>query len=384
MLMLLLAASIAAPPGSDWKFVDESKRDGRSVVTFRTVVLSGTPSRPLHPDDKPPQGARFGSVGIGPGGLCRLGIVWDAATSSLWFDADGDGRYSASERVTLGDKPQEAVVSVPFEKGVTQRRTVMIRKRGDGLAWAVRGYAIGSLVIGGKTIGAMLTDGDANGCFDDFGSDRIWLDLDGDGKFDPLTEQFPLGTTIQIGGSPILIRPRPDGLAATVRERPNETGRLSVQIKNLVKMDLLEFSASFVSEFGEVVAIQDASQPVAAPIGKYRMQWVSFKILDANNRIWSYVFVNSGGDFDVEVTKGRDVIHKPLETVKVSISHDAGSGVSPGQSVTIRPDVTCGALFLNKCEESAPFASSGREAGALVEIVDSGGHVLEVVSSGFA
>src|ERR1051325_6005006 len=101
MTFLLLAASLAAPPGSDWKFVDESSVGGRSVVTFRTVELADTPSRPLHADDKPPAGAKFGSVGLGPGGRHRLGVVWHVDTGTMWFDADGDGRYSASERHTL-------------------------------------------------------------------------------------------------------------------------------------------------------------------------------------------------------------------------------------------------------------------------------------------
>ena len=49
----------------------------------------------------------------------------------------------------------------------------------------------------GRGLAAVLTDGDADGCFDGAGADRVWIDLDGDGKFDPLTEQFPLGTAKQ-------------------------------------------------------------------------------------------------------------------------------------------------------------------------------------------
>src|SRR5438128_9312 len=109
MSILLLSTALAAPPSpaGDWTFVDEAARNGRSMVTFRTVELAATPTRPLDAADKPPAGSRFGSVGVGPGGRHRLGVVWHAASNALWFDADGDGRFAAAERHVLGDKPVE-------------------------------------------------------------------------------------------------------------------------------------------------------------------------------------------------------------------------------------------------------------------------------------
>src|SRR3954469_332693 len=70
-LFLLL---VAGPPAGDWAFVDEAARDGRGVVTFRTVEMADAPTRPLHPGDTPPAGAKFGSVGVGPGGRHRPGV----------------------------------------------------------------------------------------------------------------------------------------------------------------------------------------------------------------------------------------------------------------------------------------------------------------------
>ena len=52
MTILLLSAALAAPP-SEWTFVDETTRDGRSMVTFRTVELAASPTRPLDAADKP-------------------------------------------------------------------------------------------------------------------------------------------------------------------------------------------------------------------------------------------------------------------------------------------------------------------------------------------
>src|SRR5262249_37922796 len=141
-----------------------------------------------------------------------------------------------------------------------------LRKRGEGVAWAVRGYTTGTVTIGGKSVAAVLTDGDADGCFDGAGADRVWLDLDGDGKFDPLTEQFPLGTAITAGGTALLVRPQADGLGALARERPSETGTLRVVIPRLPKSEVVELSASYVSEFGELVVVKTDDKSLALPV----------------------------------------------------------------------------------------------------------------------
>jgi hypothetical protein len=386
VLTLILAAALAAPPDAGWKFVDESTHDGRTVVSFRSVDLSGTPSRPLHADDKPPAGSRFGSVAIGPGSRIRLAVVWHASTNTLWFDADGDGRFSAAERVTLvGSKPFEAIVSIPFGGTAKQSRTVIIRKRGEGLAWAVRGYTIGSVAIAGKSVAAMLTDGDANGCFDDAGSDRIWLDLDRNGKFDALTEQFPLGKTISVAGAAVLIRPQPNGLGATVHERPKETGTLIANVLSFSKSDLIDFRATYVSEFGELIVLRNAGEAAAMPAGKYRLQSLTFRLAGLDGHLWSYVFLSTGIGGDVEVLQGRETTHRLLEELKLVIEADPASKAKPGESVTARPDVMANGLFLSKCEIGTIFATSGgSDAAALIELSSARGLSLDIASCGFA
>src|SRR5437660_4457452 len=103
--LMCWASILMAPPDppGDWTFVDEAARDGRSVLTYRTVELAESPPWPLHPDDKPAAGSTYGTVGLGPGGRYRLAVVWHAPSNSLWFDADGDGRFAAAERHAPGD-----------------------------------------------------------------------------------------------------------------------------------------------------------------------------------------------------------------------------------------------------------------------------------------
>lgn len=383
--LVLLALDLAAPSASDWKFMDESTRDGRSMVTFRTVEFGDCPSLPLHAEDQPPAGSKFGSVGLGPGGKQRLGIVWHADTGTLWFDADGDGRYAPVERHTLGTEPLQAKVVIPYAEGSPQTRTVIIRKRGNGLAWAVRGYTVGTVALNGKKIGALLTDGDADGCFDGTAADRIWLDRNGDGNFDPLTEQFPLGTTIPFAGKNLLMRPRPDGLGVEVRRRLNETSTLIVRVGTHPKAEVTELEAHYVSEFGELVVVREAGKPITVSVGNYQIESIQLRLADADGQVWQYTFWAGREGYDVKVARGRETVHEPLAGLKLSVTHDAQAGVAPGGSVLTRPDVAAAnGLYLSQCHVGTRFAASGREVAALIELTAPGHDAFDRVSSGFA
>lgn len=381
-LLLLLSTAAAQPDPGGWKFVDEPALGGRSALTFRTAALADAPTLPLHADDKPPAGATFGSVGVGPGGRKRLGVVWHAGSSALWFDADGDGRYAATERHRLGDKPIEAKVTVPFGDQGKQERTALVRKRGEGVAWAVRGYTAGTVTVGGKAVAAALTDGDADGCFDGAGADRVWLDLDGDGTFDPLAEQFPLGTAITAGGAAILVNPRPDGLGVQARERPNETGTLRVEVARLPKAGVVELAANYVSEFGELVVVKGAGKAVSLPAGKYRVDSVRLKLAGADGKVWHYAFSSGGRTHEVEVAKGKETAHNLLDGLKVAVSFD-DKGVAAGDAVFVQGDVVAGSLYMTRCEIVEKFADYGREVGAEIKLTEPGSVVLDRCETGF-
>ena len=385
MTLLLLSAILAAPaePPGDWKFIDESTRDGRSVLTFHTIELADAPTRPLHPDDKPPVGSKYGSIGVGPGGRHRLDVLWHADSNTLWFDADGDGRFAATERHALTDKPLEAKVAISFGDGAKRDRTILLRKRGDGVAWAVRGYTSGSVTLAGKKLSAKLTDGNADGCFDGAGTDRVWLDLDGDGKFDPLAEQFPLGTAITANGTAILVRPRADGLGAELRERPTETGALRVEIARLPKAEVVDLNVNYVSEFGELIVAKAAGQPTPLPAGKYRIDSVRLKLSDGDGKVWHYSFASSNAAYDIKIVKEKEFVHRPLDGLKVAVSFATKDIVKPGGSVVVQPDVVAGGLYMTRCEVGTKFVEYGREVSAEINLTEPGSVTLDHCKTGF-
>lgn len=375
--MLLLALLFAPPP---WQFRDDSQADGRSVSPARPVELAATPARPLHPDDKPPPGSRYGSAQLGPSGAHRIPLVWHAATNTLWLDADADGRYTAAERVALNGV-YAAAVTIPFGNGVAPRRTLLIRRRGDGVAWAVRGYTQGPVEIAGKPVPARLTDGDADGAFDSAGRDRVWLDLDGDGHFDPLAEQFLLGTAVNVNGTMVLLKSRADGLGLTARERPAETGTLAVRVSRLPLAELVELTANYVSEFGELIAVR-GEESVTLPAGKYRLDAVELKLADADGAVWSYRFYSPTRErFPVVVSPGRRTNQLLLDglEVKIALTGDA----APGDAVRVAPSVVSGGLTMTSCQVGGRHRDYGQGKTASIVLSAPGSVPLDRCESAF-
>ena len=101
---------------------------------------------------------------------------------------------------------------------------------GDGLRYTVRGYMQGRLNLGGKKYATLLIDGNANGCFDTVGQDRVWIDLNQDGRFDPLTEQFPLGKPITHGGDVYVVRSDASASAVVANLRSAGQGKLRLTL----------------------------------------------------------------------------------------------------------------------------------------------------------
>jgi hypothetical protein len=273
--------------------------------------------------------------------------------------------------------------AIPFGDDRTHERTLLIRKRGDGLAYAVRGYATGSLVLGGESCPAVLTDGDADGCFDGAASDRVWIDLNRDGRFDPLTEQFPLGRPVVVGPTGYLVRPDPLGHRVTVRERSTDTGTLTAKVSRLPGAKVVGMTAQFVSEFGELVTVASADTPQPIPVGRYRVESLGLRLEDADGRVWEYRFT---GDRRTAATveKGRTAAVDLTAGLKVVVSVDPVHAV-PGREVEVTADVaTAGGLSMSLCQVYEKFADTGHGCEAVIQLAAPGSEVLAEARSGFA
>src|SRR5262245_54743630 len=89
---LLAALALAAPTDTiadRWEFRDAPAFNGRPLLTYRPIELSPRPLLPLHREDDPGPGARYGLLPVGNHPDFHRLLVWrpDAAGGpELWFD----------------------------------------------------------------------------------------------------------------------------------------------------------------------------------------------------------------------------------------------------------------------------------------------------------
>jgi hypothetical protein len=376
MLPILFIA--LAHVSSPWTFRDELSHNGRSMVMFRTVELGDVLPRPPHPDDKAPGGAKFGDLALGSGGIARRAVVWHENTGALWLDADGDGRFASAERHTLGREPLEMRVTFALgDRPAT--RTVVLKRRGSGLAYAVRGYVAGTVTLGGKAFPALLVDGNADGAFDGAASDRVWVDLDRDGRFDPLTEQFPLGAPLAHGGTAHLLRPDAAGSRVTVRVRPAEAGAARLTVSRLPGSSVVGLTAQLVSEWGELVTVPRPNDPHPLPAGKYRIDSAQLQLKGAAGDVWTYQLTGPRSPV-LTVERGKETTFDLTAGIRVTVEVGAAR---VGQTVRVRPDVvTAAGLSVTSCER-ATAAGPGAPVRATIRLAGPGSAAADEVQSGF-
>src|SRR5262245_52364306 len=266
MLTTLFAAlALAAPPDTipqRWEFRDAATFNGRPLLKYVPVELADRSPRPLGAGDDPGPGARFGFLPVGNHLDGHRLLIWrpDGPDGpEVWIDGNGDGRFDPGERHRIDAQPAEIPITISVKTGGFARflsRTILLRTAADGgVRYAVRGYAAGPLLIGGRTYGALVTDGNGDGCFDSSIGDYVWIDSNGDGRFDARGEQFPLGSPVVFRDRPYLLRPAADGSSLIVRERPVDQGAIHLLVTGRNGERPTALSAQLSSDGGEVITL---------------------------------------------------------------------------------------------------------------------------------
>jgi hypothetical protein len=379
-ILLLVFALAADPAPTRFEFVDAFGPPGRAIPTYRSLSLGESPPRPLSGAPAAAVGTYFALAQVGTGPAAALGLVWQPGApggSLLWLDADGDGKLTDSERHVFVGKTLEIPARVRISNTSLTRTLVFRRGAGSALYLAVRGHTAGRINLGGKEYSAVLTDGDADGCFDSAGQDRLWIDLNGDGRFDTLTEQFPVGSPVSVGGKSYLIRPNPTGTEIRAQERGSETGRLRPKLSMQPGAVLKSFESQLMSEFGELVILTEVDTPANLPVGSYRVETLTARIADVQGREWSYAF-HGQRQSTLTIDAGCESHIDLLEGLNLTTGIDDPKAAA-GATVTVSPLwLTPSGVYLTSCE------INGGPTGADLTLTDSGGNVLWRAVSGFA
>src|SRR5262249_50721540 len=133
----------------------------------------------------------------------------------------------------------------------------------------------GAVRFGGRSHAARRTDGDGNGRLTD-PQDRLWVDLNDDGRWDPVDEQFPFATVLGLGGGRYAARS--DELGRRLTLDPLEgTGTVRLA-PGTFGGAVAEVSATLIGRDGSAVGLTGAGGEVTVPVGEYRLGTVTLAL----------------------------------------------------------------------------------------------------------
>jgi len=429
-LMLCLASEAGGAPAA-FEFRDAAACEGRSVLQYRAVEFRSTPVRPLQGDFKEAEGARYGLVPVGPTPETALAIVWlpKAGGGEIWLDRNGDGRLAADEHYVVQEGQVEIPASITVElgsPGLTEQglgatgglstraaladkqpvapvprsspvsiepaarrveRTLIFRRSvaGDGLRYAVRGYAAGTLELSGTKYAAVLIDGNADGLFDTVGQDRVWIDLNQDGRFDLLTEQFLLGKPITKDGQIFVVSADATAQAVRARLRSGVEGKLRLQMAALPSTSPGKISAELVSDLGELLVIDKLGAAVSVLAGEYYVSSLKLEIPDPAGQTWVYSFRSTKRE-PFPVPAGQERVAALCGDLAMEVTAEGRTGqVRPAETVTIRPRLIAdGSLYLSSCNIGSEGSSRAAEGSAEIVLMAPDGKEVSRGVTGFS
>jgi len=175
---------------------------------------------------------------------------------------------------------------------------------GDPFVQTIPHELTGNVQIGEHLFAAKLVDRDQNGVFSD-SCDRLFLDLDADGRFHPLRERFAVAATLRIRGAgdteQFTLAIQTDPWRVEIQPVVG-TGAIKPTLDLLTSgATLIEVAATIVSQSGVHSQIDAINIEETLPVGRYRLETVRIEVQD--DRRWSIVFqqFNKSAPFTIEV-----------------------------------------------------------------------------------
>lgn len=383
--------------------------------TYRSVVEGVHPvSRPIslvaqRPSDFSEeaeyrgQRRRYAQLRYGSENSRRVVIVVDEVSRheyDYYVDADrdrvitdsellvGEGRSRTCEleaEIVKEDSLKQAPREISLRLSVTRTR----------LNVATLGAVTGEASLSdGTTLAIRQIDGNVNGLFTD-ARDRLQIDIDADGKWDPIMEQFGFRPVQVIGGHRYAVRSDRFGKSLTFSKLTG-VGQLSVEMTGPREgVKVISFEAMIFSEDGSAYSLRDLGESLTVPIGRYALGSITLTVTDAsaqgdNALPWHFVFSRSGevrgGDW-VRVGVDEQRTLEALGTMRFELSTNSDTTVH-GDAINVNPRLfTHDGLLINLSCRGENIGSFDREQShnqCTIRLSDSDGTVLSTAHSGFA
>lgn len=352
---------------------------------------------------------RYAQLRYGSRSAARVVVVLDQvspAEADLYVDVNRNRTIEPRERFAAQDRVWRIPLNVEYAEGeVIKRypRELIFRRGTTGrtLSFAAAGYLAGRTALGednGNLKAVRRMDGDGNGFFTD-PQDRLWIDLDGDGAWDPVREQFLFATILTIDGARYAVRsdergtrfslgklegtgvlrlvlPEPPASQPTSANEPNLGGRI------------LEAAVTLAGRDGSAIGLRGVGAKATAPIGEYRVSALTVSLEDRyGGPRWTFVFSNMETDGAArwyKLERDAELEIAPLAKFDFRTGCRAKTTCRAGEQLTVQPQLyTVDGLLINTCYRGSH--DTGRDGpSARISLENAAGAPLISTTSGFA
>ncbi len=176
----------------------------------------------------------------------------------------------------------------------------------------------GTVRLDDQEVAIQIVDRDGNGVFDD-PEDRLFLDLDQDGRFHPLRERFAVSPTLRLRG-----HSGTDRYAFSLLSDPWRVELVPIHGAGAVRAKLsvpaphgssssgewITVSATLVSRSGLHRVLDRLDEPVEMPVGEYSIESLSLEY--QGDRRWSIAFSNLQKERNYTIEVQADTV-SPVE-----------------------------------------------------------------------
>jgi hypothetical protein len=366
---------------------------------FRFVALSPTKPNELR-EEVAYRGKKqkYAQVRYGSDDSRRVVVVVDEVGPDdfdLYVDANRNGVIEAKEKLAGAGKDRTGPLDVEITRGLQilhEPRRVLWRLgvTRKTINLATLGYVEGTVSMAGKKLSARRVDGNANGLFAD-AADRLWIDLNGDNRWDPIAEQFPFVPVLTLNNQRYGLRGDAAGSRLALEPLTGE-GRIRLRLGALARdASLLKINVMLTGEDGSAFAVSAVDGATALPTGRYAVGSVALSVqLARAPRPVHFVFARVGVDAGTrwhELKKDRELILDPVGKLRFGFEIDKRQRVrKPGEAIRVQPQLfTADGLLINSCTvgDAEEGSRHGNHRTCLVKLI-ARNQAVDVQSSGFA
>jgi hypothetical protein len=394
--LLLIGAGLRADE-PQWRYVAAAAADSPMRPVYRYLALADQKPEDLSEEVQyRGKSQKYAQIRYGSDDSRRVVVVVDEVSRDdfdLYVDADRNRVIEAKDRVAGAGKERTAALDVEITRGnviVHERRQVQWRlgatRKTVGLA--TLGYVEGIVVIAGRHHAARRVDGNGNGFFAD-AADRLWIDLNDDQRWDPISEQFPFAPLLTLNNQRYSVRGDAAGSRLALEPLTSE-GRIRLRLGELAKdAAVSKLEVMLTGEDGSAFAVNAIDSALVVPAGRYALGTVTLAVHGAgDSQPVQFVFSRVGVDADTrwyEVKKDQELILDPVGKLRFALDIDKSQLTrKPGEAVRVQPQLFTGdGLLINSCS-LGDADSYDRHRRCTIKLSDTKDQVFEAQSSGFA